>query len=146
MSEYKVSKVGFYSSETYGRNQNHRVMVNFEGHEKDYSAFVQEKPSVGDVWDGELKRVEKNDKIYWNFEFADKPRRDSSPASNNGATAELKNMLTFEVIRRLDKILAWQDRQDYIGEHGEAPADDYPAMTAKNDADFDAIEKGDIPF
>lgn len=70
--EYKISKVGFFSVETYGKDNNHRVMVGFEGQEKEYSAFVQEKPNVGDVWTGELKRVEKNDKIYNNFEFEKK--------------------------------------------------------------------------
>jgi hypothetical protein len=71
--EYTITEVGFYSTETYGRDNNHRVMVKLSGGDsvadKDYSAFVQEKPSVGDKWLGKLKKVEKNDKIYWNFEF-----------------------------------------------------------------------------
>lgn len=80
--EYKISKVGFFSSETYGKQNNHRVMVNFEGQEKDYSAFVSEKPNIGDVWSGEIKKAEKNDKIYWNFEF----ERNSSPRGNSSPT------------------------------------------------------------
>lgn len=103
--EYKISSVKFFSEQTYGRDNNHRVMVNFEGQEKDYSAFVKTKPSVGDVWFGEVKKTEKDDKIYWNFTFAPEKKTDSSPAASNGATAELKNILMLKVIPMLQDIL-----------------------------------------
>lgn len=77
--EYKISSVGFFSRDTYGRDGNHRVMVKFEGEDKEYSAFVPSKPNVGDTWDGELKKAEKDDKIYWNFEFSKK--KNSAPSS-----------------------------------------------------------------
>lgn len=71
--EYKITNVKSFSAETYGRDNNHRAVVNLEGNDavegKDYSAFVQTHPSVGDEWEGSIKKTEKGDKIYWNFEF-----------------------------------------------------------------------------
>lgn len=71
--EYTITEVKFFSEDVYGKDKNHRVVVHLEGEGavegKDYSAFVQERPSAGDKWVGEIKKAEKNDKIYWNFEF-----------------------------------------------------------------------------
>ena len=61
-------------------------------------------------------------------------KADAGPAANNGATAEIKNILMMGVITRLDKVLAWIDRQEYIAEHGEAPEPDYPEQNETNNA------------
>jgi len=103
---YTIKEVKHYSTETYGRDSNHRVVIRFEGEEKDYSAFVSEKPEVGDTWDGELKKVEKNDKIYWNFEFAknnngtDKPKSTPEMPSND----RLSNVLSLHLVPVLERI------------------------------------------
>ncbi len=44
---------------------------------------------------------------YLNFSV---PRKDSSPAASNGATAELKNMLTFKIVPLVEEVLANQTR------------------------------------
>lgn len=76
---YTITAIKLFSEQTYGKDQNHRVVVNLEGDDavpdKDYSAFVQEKPNVGDEWEGHIKKTEKDDKIYWNFEFSKNTRQ-----------------------------------------------------------------------
>lgn len=69
---------------------------------------------------------------YLNFTVPKKA--DMGPAANNAATAEIKNILTIGVITRLDKILSWIERQEYIAEHGEAPEPEYPEQDETNDA------------
>lgn len=101
--EYKISEVKLFSEQTYGRDNNHRALVKLEGQEKEYSAFVKDKPSVGDVWEGELAKTEKDDKIYWNFKFSS-TKRDSSPAARDAGLLELKNILMLRILPMLQSI------------------------------------------
>lgn len=70
-------------------------------------------PGFDDIQEGNtiegLYWVSKTGKSYL-FPPKDTPKRDQSPAVNNGATAELSNILKLAVIPRLDKILAGMDR------------------------------------
>lgn len=135
--EYKISAIKHFSEQTYGKDNNHRVVINFEGQEKDYSAFVKEKPSVGDVWNGEVKKTEKNDKIYWNFEFP----RGSKPVSEFAPSMpEIKNAITLKVIPLLEKIYKEQviisERLDRAlgSEPDMSRGFEYPKMDETNDA------------
>lgn len=90
--QYTISKVGFFSTETYGKDSNHRVMVSLEGEDRDYSAFVAAKPNIGDVWDGTLEKSEKGDKIYWNFKFAGKSTKSNSGISEDQYRALMRSI------------------------------------------------------
>ncbi len=119
MMPHKVLEVISFSDQTYGKFGNHRCVAKIQTMDKvlQVSAFMKVKPTIGDIWVGEVKSVEKEGKTYLNFEFE---RKTQAPQTES----RVLNMLEFKVIPLLNEILSRLPEK----ENG------YPEMNDSNDA------------
>lgn len=101
-----------------------RYSVRLEGVEGFVSLFAKFPPQAGKPIFGKVESVQKGDKTYLNFKFG---KKDSSPALNNAATAELKNILALKVVPMLIEI---SEKLDTLTKTGI----EYPEMDSTNDA------------
>ena len=128
--EYKVSEVLDAVPAQWGKQ---RVSFKVEGNPNRLSGFFLHLPKVGDTLNGEI--VQKGS--YWNFNFGSK----APPVANPGV-AEIKNIINFNVMARLDRIQYLLEES--LGMKHEE--NEYPKMTPENDAHaLDVMDKNN-PF
>ena len=128
--EFKVTEVIDAVPAQWGKQ---RVSFKVDGNPNRLSGFFMHPPKVGDTLHGEV--VQKGS--YWNFNFGTK-----APPMQTTGNAELKNLIEFKVMAKLDRI-EWLLEKS-LGMATEEKV--YPEMNGTNDASgFDVMDKNN-PF
>lgn len=98
--EYEIVWAGDPEETQYGS----KVRIKFRGVEEYLNIFTKYPGNIknGEKLYGEIFEVQKGDKTYKNFRFGKKP--DRGPAASNGATSEIKNILTLQIMPLLEKM------------------------------------------